>query len=78
MIDHTGIASEKIAEARAFYDAIFAALGGGMLMEIPKEFTCDTVVLGDGREKKIRCSGCMQARRAPVAMSPFPQRTGRR
>ena len=50
MIDHTGIASEKIAEARAFYDAIFAALGGGMLMEIPKEYTGGTVVIGYGRD----------------------------
>ena len=53
MIDHTGIASENIAAARAFYDAIFGALGGGMLMEIPKEFTGGTVVLGYGRDHAV-------------------------
>lgn len=50
MIDHTGIASEKITAARAFYDAIFAALGGGMLMEIPKEYAGGRVVIGYGRD----------------------------
>ena len=53
MIDHTGIASENIPAARAFYDAAFAALGGGMRMEIPKEFTGGAVVLGYGRERPV-------------------------
>ena len=53
MIDHTGVASEQIATARAFYDAAFAALGGGMRVEIPKEFTGGAVVLGYGRERPV-------------------------
>ena len=53
MIDHTGVASEQIAAARAFYDAAFAALGGGMRVEIPKEFTGGAVVLGYGRENPV-------------------------
>ena len=53
MIDHTGVASEQIALARAFYDAAFAALGGGMRMEIPTEFTGGSVVLGYGRDRPV-------------------------
>ena len=51
MIDHTGIASEQIAAAQAFYDAAFAALGGGARMVVPVEFTGGTVVMGYGRER---------------------------
>ena len=51
MIDHTGIASEKIADAQAFYDAAFGALGGGVRMVVPKEFTGGRVVAGYGRER---------------------------
>ncbi len=53
MIDHTGIASEQIAAAQAFYDAAFAALGGGARMVVPKEFTGGTVVVGYGRESPV-------------------------
>jgi catechol 2,3-dioxygenase-like lactoylglutathione lyase family enzyme len=53
MIDHTGIASEHIKEAQAFYDAAFAALGGGARMVVPKEFTGGTVVVGYGREQPV-------------------------
>ena len=37
MIDHTGVASEKITDAQAFYDAAFAALGGGARMVCPRK-----------------------------------------
>ncbi len=53
MIDHTGIASEQIKAAQGFYDAAFAALGGGACMVVPKEFTGGTVVVGYGRERPV-------------------------
>ena len=53
MIDHTGVASEKIADAQTFYDAAFAALGGGARMVVPKEMTGGTVVVGYGRERPV-------------------------
>lgn len=53
MIDHTGIASEQIARARAFYDAAFAALGGGARMVVPVEYTGGKVVVGYGRERPV-------------------------
>ena len=53
MIDHTGVASEKIIDAQAFYDAAFAALGGGARMVVPKEMTGGRVVVGYGRERPV-------------------------
>ena len=53
MIDHTGIGSEKITAAQGFYDAAFAALGGGALMVVPKEHTGGTVVVGYGRDRPV-------------------------
>lgn len=53
MIDHTGIASEHIEKARAFYDAAFAALGGGARMVVPPEHTGGRVVVGYGRERPV-------------------------
>ena len=53
MIDHTGVASEKITDAQAFYDAAFAALGGGARMVVPKEMTGGRVVVGYGRERPV-------------------------
>lgn len=53
MIDHTGIASQNIARAQAFYDAAFAALGGGARMVVPKEFTGGKTVVGYGRERPV-------------------------
>jgi catechol 2,3-dioxygenase-like lactoylglutathione lyase family enzyme len=53
MIDHTGIATEHPAEARAFYDAVFAALGGSMLMEVPREYTGGKMVIGYGRDHPV-------------------------
>ena len=53
MIDHTGVASEKITDAQAFYDAAFAALGGGARIVAPEEMTGGTVVVGYGRERPV-------------------------
>lgn len=53
MIDHTGIASQDIAACQRFYDAAFAALGGGARMTVPKEFTGGTIVVGYGRERPV-------------------------
>lgn len=53
MIDHTGIASERIKEAQLFYDAVFAAMGGGACMVVPKEYTGGKIVVGYGRERPV-------------------------
>jgi catechol 2,3-dioxygenase-like lactoylglutathione lyase family enzyme len=51
MIDHTGILVTDWAKAKTFYDAIFAALGGSMLMEVPTEYTGGVHVTGYGRDR---------------------------
>ena len=51
MIDHTGIATSNFPAAKAFYDAVFAALGGSMLQQIPVEYTGGANVIGYGRER---------------------------
>jgi catechol 2,3-dioxygenase-like lactoylglutathione lyase family enzyme len=51
MIDHTGVPVSNWARSKAFYDAAFAALGGGMTYEIPMEFTGGAHVAGYGRER---------------------------
>lgn len=53
MIDHTGIASEHIEAAQKFYEAAFAALGGGARMVVPKEYTGGRVVVGYGRDQPV-------------------------
>ena len=53
MIDHTGIASERIISARTFYDAAFAALGGGARMVVPQAFSGGRIVVGYGRERPV-------------------------
>jgi len=53
MIDHTGILVTDWAKARAFYDAVFAALGGSFLMEVPTEYTGGVHVGGYGREQPV-------------------------
>ncbi len=50
MIDHMGIRTARYPQARPFYDAVFAALGGGMRHQVPLEFTGGTHVMGFGRE----------------------------
>lgn len=51
MIDHTGCSVSNWEKSKAFYDAAFAALGGKMLHQVPKEFTGGANVAGYGREK---------------------------
>jgi catechol 2,3-dioxygenase-like lactoylglutathione lyase family enzyme len=48
MIDHTGLLVSNPAQSRAFYEAALAPLGYTVLMEIPKEHTGGSVVLGMG------------------------------
>jgi catechol 2,3-dioxygenase-like lactoylglutathione lyase family enzyme len=50
MIDHTGLNVSNPKQSRAFYEAALAPLGYAVLMEIPKEFTSGSVVLGMGVE----------------------------
>jgi catechol 2,3-dioxygenase-like lactoylglutathione lyase family enzyme len=51
MIDHMGIHTTNYPACKAFYDAVFAALGGSMLMQVPKEYTGGMNVVGYGREQ---------------------------
>lgn len=53
MIDHIGIRTWAIARSQAFYDAVMAALGGGLKMEVPKDYTGGAVVRGYGREAPV-------------------------
>jgi catechol 2,3-dioxygenase-like lactoylglutathione lyase family enzyme len=53
MLDHIGIRTRHIDRALAFYEAAMAALGGGMRMEVPKDFTGGVVVRGYGREMPV-------------------------
>ena len=51
MIDHTGIAVADYPASKRFYDAVFAALGGGVMMTVPEEYTGGAKVVGYGRAK---------------------------
>jgi catechol 2,3-dioxygenase-like lactoylglutathione lyase family enzyme len=53
MIDHMGITVSNYPKSKAFYDAIFAALGGSLLKEIPLEFTGGKHVVGYGRSMPV-------------------------
>jgi catechol 2,3-dioxygenase-like lactoylglutathione lyase family enzyme len=48
MIDHTGLHTAEPARSRRFYEQALAPLGYSVLMEVPKEHTGGTVVLGYG------------------------------
>ena len=48
MIDHTGVNVSNPEKSRRFYEQALAPLGYSVLMEIPKEYTGGTVVLGFG------------------------------
>ena len=50
MIDHMGVRTANYAKARPFYDAAFAALGGGMRHHVPMESTGGVHVMGFGRD----------------------------
>ena len=49
MIDHMGINVSDYPKAKAFYDAVFAALGGSLMKEVPLQFTGGMHVVGYGR-----------------------------
>jgi catechol 2,3-dioxygenase-like lactoylglutathione lyase family enzyme len=49
MIDHMGINASDFEASKAFYNAVFAALGGSLLKTIPKEHTGGKGVIGYGR-----------------------------
>lgn len=51
MIDHMGIHTTNYPACKTFYDAVFAALGGSMLMQVPMEHTGGVHVVGYGREQ---------------------------
>ena len=53
MIDHMGIRVCDLAASRRFYDASFAAMGGGMRFQVPMEHTGGTTVMGYGRERPV-------------------------
>ena len=50
MIDHMGISVSDYPKSKAFYDAVFAALGGSLMKEIPLQFTGGRHVVGYGRD----------------------------
>ena len=52
MIDHTGLQVSNPEKSRNFYTNALAPLGYEMLMEIPKEYTDGTTVLGYGVRPK--------------------------
>jgi catechol 2,3-dioxygenase-like lactoylglutathione lyase family enzyme len=51
MIDHAGIFVTDPARSTPFYDAVFAALGGKLLMTVPPEHTGGKLYVGYGRHK---------------------------
>ena len=51
MIDHMGINAADFETSKGFYNAVFAALGGSLIMTIPKEHTGGKGVIGYGREQ---------------------------
>ncbi|KGF66809.1 glyoxalase [Hoeflea sp. BAL378] len=53
MIDHTGVTASDFAASSRFYDAAFAALGGGLLMAMPPEQTGGIHVAGYGRDQPV-------------------------
>jgi catechol 2,3-dioxygenase-like lactoylglutathione lyase family enzyme len=48
MIDHTGLNVSDPVKSKHFYDQALAAIGYKVVMEVPKEYTDGTVVLGYG------------------------------
>lgn len=53
MIDHTGVEVTNYAKSKAFYDAAFGAMGGGLLHTVPEQFTGGKTVVGYGRERPV-------------------------
>jgi catechol 2,3-dioxygenase-like lactoylglutathione lyase family enzyme len=53
MIDHMGINTADFQASKAFYDAVFAALGGSLMMTVPPEYTGGKGVIGYGRDHPV-------------------------
>jgi catechol 2,3-dioxygenase-like lactoylglutathione lyase family enzyme len=53
MIDHLGINTADFPKSKAFYDAVFAALGGSLIMTVPTEYTDGKGVIGYGRDRPV-------------------------
>jgi catechol 2,3-dioxygenase-like lactoylglutathione lyase family enzyme len=53
MIDHMGINTADFPKSKAFYDAVFAALGGSLMMTVPAEYTGGKGVIGYGRDHPV-------------------------
>lgn len=53
MIDHLGINTADFPRSKAFYDAVFAALGGGLLLTVPPDYTGGKGVIGYGRDHPV-------------------------
>ena len=53
MIDHMGISVSDYPKSKTFYDAVFAALGGSLMKEIPLQFTGGKHVVGYGRSMPV-------------------------
>jgi catechol 2,3-dioxygenase-like lactoylglutathione lyase family enzyme len=71
MIDHTGIDTGYLARSVTFYDAVFAALGGGMLFEGPKEHTGGATVRGYGRDEPAFWVAEVKGDRKPTSPNHF-------
>jgi catechol 2,3-dioxygenase-like lactoylglutathione lyase family enzyme len=71
MIDHTGIDTAHLERSLAFYDAVFAALGGGMLFEVPKEHTGGATVRGYGRDEPAFWVSEAKDDRKPISPNHF-------
>jgi catechol 2,3-dioxygenase-like lactoylglutathione lyase family enzyme len=53
MIDHMGINTADFPKSKGFYDAVFAALGGSLMMTVPVEYTGGKGVIGYGRDHPV-------------------------
>jgi catechol 2,3-dioxygenase-like lactoylglutathione lyase family enzyme len=53
MIDHTGVEVTNYAKSKAFYDASFGAMGGGLLHSVPEQVTGGKKVVGYGRDRPV-------------------------
>lgn len=53
MIDHAGVFATDYAKSLAFYDAVFTALGGALLNEVPTEYTNGVRYVGYGRDRPV-------------------------
>ncbi len=53
MIDHVGFHAADFATSKAFYDAVFASLGGSLMMTVPPEHTGGKSLVGYGRDHPV-------------------------